>query len=199
MAKTCTNIRSQLNWTAAAGLALGLLLAGCGSSPDPGTASTESAAPGSAGSDATVTDDTSATTAGSGNSSAGGDGCDLISDDVAAQILGIEIVRRESNVDATTGGIGCIKGTERVDDLTTAFYVSISVTPGGAAFVDQASAEAGSQSVPAVGDSAVYLPSAGALFAADGADLLQAQVVKAGVPGTLDEAITVAQDVLANR
>jgi len=118
---------------------------------------------------------------------------------VAAQILGIEIVRRESNVDATTGGIGCIKGTERVDDLTTAFYVSISVTPGGAAFVDQASAEAGSQSVPAVGDSAVYLPSAGALFAADGADLLQAQVVKAGVPGTLDEAITVAQDVLANR
>lgn len=135
-------MRSRPRWPAAAGLVLGLLLSGCGGGGDAGTAATDSAAQGSASGESTAPDDSAATTAAGGDSTTGGDGCDLISDDLAAQILGIEIVRREPHMDATTGGVSCIKGTERVTDLSTAYYVSASVTPGGAAFFDQTLGEA---------------------------------------------------------
>ena len=192
-------MRSRPRWTATAGLVLGLLLAGCGGGGDAGSGATDSAAQGSAVQESSAPDDSAATTADGGDSTTGGDGCDLISDDVAAQILGIEIVRREPNVDAATGGISCLKGTERVTDLTQAYYVSVSNTPGGAVFLDQAIGQADYEPVPGVGDRAEFLASAGSLIIAAGADLVTVQVVQAGVPGNLEDCITVAQDVLANR
>ena len=113
-------------------------------------------------------------------------------------MLGIEIVRREPNVDAATGGISCLKGTERVTDLTQAYYVSVSNIPGGAVFLDQAIGEADYQPVPGVGDRAEFLASAGSLFIVAGTDLVTVQVVKGGAPSSLDGCITVAEEVLGN-
>lgn len=188
--------RLRRGWLLVAALTFGLLATGCGSGVTADRASTDSVAEGTDPAD----DTTASPPAGdSGDSAEGGDGCDLISDDVAAEILGIEIVRREPSTDPTTGGVGCVKGTERVTDLTQASYVSIGVTPGGAPFLAEASREAGSIAVSGVGDQAVFLPSAGALFIADGADLVQTQVVHGGVPGGQEDCITAAEDVLGNR
>lgn len=192
-------LRSHRAWTAVTGLVVGLLLAGCGSSNDPGTTAPTGSAQGPAAGDSSAADDSAATTASGGDSSAGGDGCDLISDELAAQILGIEIVRREPHVDATTGGVSCLKGTERVTDLSTAYYVSVSSTPGGAAFFDETLGEAVTEPIPGVGDRAEFLAEAGTLLIAAGDDLATVQVVQAGVPGNLADCITVAQEVLANR
>ena len=77
--------------------------------------------------------------------------------------------------------------------------MSVSNIPGGAVFLDQATGQADYELVPGVGDRAEFLASAGSLIVAAGADLVTVQVVQAGVPGNLEDCITVAQDVLANR
>ena len=178
----------------ASALSVVLLAAGCGSSDPESETSSESAV---AGTD--DAQDSAATSADDGSDSeAGGDGCDLISDELAAEILGIEIARREPHTETSTGGVSCVKGTERVSDLSQASYVSVSVTPGGAAFFDETIAGAGTEPVPGVGDQAAFLSTAASLIIAAGADLVTVQVIKSGVPGTLDECTTVAEEVLGN-
>lgn len=176
-------------------VSIALLTAGCGSDGAEQEAPTDSVEAETDAADESVTtpaeDD-------SGGSEEGGDGCELISDDLAAEILGIEIARREPHVDTTTGGVSCIKGTERVEDLSQASYVSVSRTPGGAAFFDQTIEGAGTESIPGVGDRAAFLADAASLIIAAGDDLVTVQVVKGGVPSGLDDCLTVAAEVLAN-
>ncbi len=180
---------------ALAAVTIALLTAGCASGGGDDGKSTDSAA---AGTGTVAADDTATESQGNGGSEEGGEGCDLISDEVAASVLGIDIVRREPNEDATTGGVSCIKGTERVQDLSQASYVSISVTPGGAAFFDLTIEGAPTESVPGVGDRAEFLADAASLIIAAGADLVTVQVVKGGVPSSLDDCLTVAEEVLGN-
>ena len=188
---------------------IALLTAGCGSGGGDDGKSTDSAAAGTdtvaaddtateSGDTATESDDTATESQGNGGSEEGGAGCDLISDEVAASVLGIDIVRREPNEAATTGGVSCIKGTERAQDLSQVSYVSISATPGGASFFDQTIEGAPTESVPGVGDRAEFLADAAALIIAAGADLVTVQVVKGGVPSSLDDCLTVAEEVLGN-
>lgn len=187
-------------WLLATALTIGLLVAGCGSSDTPETANTDSVAEDTVGDETSAADDTVTTPAadGSGGSEPGGDGCDLISDELAAEILGIEIARREPHSDPTTGGVSCIKGTERVDDLTQSYYVSVSVTPGGAPYFDETIADGGTEPITGVGDQAAFLAGAASLIIAAGTDLVTVQVIHAGAPGSLEECITVAEEVLGN-
>lgn len=188
-------IRPRRSWLLVAALTIGMLAAGCGSGDTPDTAATDSVT------DETVAADDNGTTPSGedgGDSTEGGDGCDLISDELAAEILGIEIARREAHVEESTGGVSCIKGTERVTDLTQSSYVSVSATPGGAAFFDQTIEGAGTESVPGVGDRAAFLASAASLIIAAGEFLVTVQVVKGGVPSNLDDCLTVAEEVLGN-
>jgi len=75
----------------------------------------------------------------------------------------------------------------------------VSVIVDGAVLVDQAGAEPGSQSVAGLGDRAVYLPGDGALFIADGADVVQVQVRRGDEAGSQQDCVTVATDVLDRR
>ena len=106
-----------------------------------------------------------------------------------------ELERREPNGDLTQT-YGCIKGTDRVDDLSAGSYVSVSFIKGGAAIVDQFASEPASVSVTGYGDKAVYVPDAGAMSIAVGADSYQIQVVKGGRPSDQADATAVADDVL---
>ncbi|MBA3338651.1 MAG: hypothetical protein H0T54_02685 [Geodermatophilaceae bacterium] len=198
MIRSSQPTRSSRNWLAAWGLVVGLLLAGCGSGKQ--ATSTDATAGGSdtSADNSTVTDTTDATDPADETGGSGGDGCDLISDDLVTQVLGIEVVRREANTDATTGGVSCIKGTERVTDLTQSSYVSVSRTPGGAAFFDQTIEGAPTEPVPGVADRAEFLAAAASLIIAAGEDLVTVQVVKAGVPSSLDDCLAVAEEVLGN-
>jgi len=172
----------------------GLLIAGCGSGDgtDAGSTATAEGFEDSADDDTTPT----TTTADSGSEEASGDACDIVSDDVSAEVLGVEVVRREPHGEPGSGSVSCIKGLERTDDPASFSYVSVAVVAGAAALVDEASAEEGSQPVAGLGNRAVYVPSAGALFIADGADGVQVQVVKAGIRGSQQDCVTVANDVL---
>jgi len=125
------------------------------------------------------------------------DPCDIVSDEVVSDILGVEIARREPATDAN--GSGCIKGTERMPDPRDGAYVSASFVTGGAAIVDSFSAQEGSEAVSGLGDRAVYVPNVGSLTVALGDDALQIQVYKEGVPGTQDEVVRVANAVLDRR
>jgi len=129
--------------------------------------------------------------------------CEIVSDEVAAEVLGVEIVRREGHGDPGSGSVSCIKGTARLTDQDSDFsgmsFVSVAEVAGGAVIVDEASTQEGSQAVAGLGDRAVFLPNAGVLFIADGADEVQVQVVQAGVPGSQEDCITVANDVLERR
>lgn len=187
--------RPHRPWLLAAALTIGLLAAGCGSDDTPDTVATDSATD-----ETSATDDSAATSDGDdgGDSAAGGDGCDLISDELAADILGVEIVRREAHTETSTGGVSCVKGTERVADLSQAYYVSVSVTPGGAAFFDETIAGAGTEAITGVGDQAAFLSTAASLIIAADTNLVTVQVIQAGAPGTLEECITVAEEVLDN-
>ncbi len=179
-----------------AALITGVLAAGCGSDDGASSASTTTAGSTDTSGDSTTSTAASAT---DGSEEADGGACDIVSDEVAAEVLGVEIVRREGTADPASGGVGCIKGTERQVDLADGYYVSVSVVPGGTTLVDEASAEEGSQPITGLGDRAVYLPSAGALFIADGTDAVSVQVVKAGVPASQQDCVTVAEDVLSRR
>jgi hypothetical protein len=172
-------------------LALGgvIIASGCGS--DPGSKDDSSPKPSSASSESvsspTPTDVKSAGT------------CDIVSDDVAADVLRAKIVRREPHDKA--GSITCIKGTKRSNDLASNSFVNVNVFTGqGAAqLADQAAAEKGSKPVSGLGDRAYFLPDAGALFVVDGDDLVNVQVVKAGKPSNQQDCVTVMKDVLSRR
>lgn len=172
---------------------VGLLVAGCGSGGDDASPTTT----GAGDDDASTTTSTASEPGTDDGATEGGDACDLVSDDIVEEILGTAVSRREPLVDGAS--IGCVKGTERQDDPANFNYVSVSISAGGASFVDEASAQAGSEPVEGVGDRAVYLEAAGALFAADGGDLVHVQVVKGGVPGNKAEAVAVLEDVLERR
>lgn len=174
-------------------LVSGLLVAGCGS--DDGSDQVASATT-TGGADTTAA---ASTTDSSGAEPADGDACAIVSDEVAAEVLGIEVVRREATGEAGAASVSCIKGSERADDPADFSYVSVGVTEGGVALVDEAGAQADSVPVDGLGDQAVFLPSAGALFVADGTDAVQVQVVQGGVPGSQEDVVTVATDVFDRR
>ncbi len=88
------------------------------------------------------------------------------------------------------------QGHRSVDDLSAGSYVSVSFIKGGAAIVDQLASEPASVSVSGYGDKAVYVPDAGAVSIAVGADSYQIQVVKGGQPSGQTDATAVADDVL---
>lgn len=186
------SIRRQA--VAAAVIASGLLLVGCGSDD-----SGDEAATATTGAEDTAAAPSTVPADEGEEAETGGDACDIVSDEVAAEVLGIEIVRREATGEAGAASVGCIKGSERTGDPTGFSYVSVGVTANGAALVDEAGVSADSVVVDGLGDHAVYLPSAGALFVADGTDAVQIQVVLAGVPGSQDDAVAVATDVFDRR
>lgn len=181
----------------AAALTAVLVTVGCGSGAG------EDSSSAATGLDDRTGSSTTTATADSGSEVASADGCDIVSDQVAADVLGVEIVRREAHGEPGSGSVSCIKGTARatgpVSDQSGTSFVSVAQVAGAASLVDEASAEAGSLSVAGVGDRAVFLPSAGVLFIADGADEMQVQVVKAGVPGSQQDCVTVANDMLERR
>ena len=181
---------------AATVLAGGLLVPGCGSG-DGAASSTSASDDGEPGRGDTTTPTEPADSGAA--EAAGGDACDIVSDEVAAEVLGVEVVRREASGEQGAPSVSCIKGSERSDDPADFSYVSVSVTADGAVLVDGAGAEADSVVVDGVGDQAVYLPSAGALFVADGTDAVQVQVILAGVPGTQEDVLAVATDVFDHR
>lgn len=197
----------SFRWRGASALvALAAALSSCGG----GSASTSgtSAAPTTKGPSSSSTtrpprEGTSVTTTaavGGASQKRGGEGCDVLSDDVASGVLGVGIVRREPGGDPGTGRYSCLKGTSRSDDPTTFTYVSVGVTPGaGAALLDALGSQEGSQPVTGIGDHAAYLPSAGLLVVSSGGDAVQAQIIKRGVPGGLADAKTVLLDVLERR
>jgi len=175
-----------------------VLASGCSSGDDDAApdATTTTAPADRAAGDATTT---TTTTGGDGadDDSPSGDGCDLVSDEVASAVLGIDIDRREPHEDAAGQSVSCIKGTERQADVTQASYVSVSVYPAsvGAALMEGAVDE-GATSVEGLGDEAAFLATAGLLIVLYGDDAVHVQVVKNGVPAGLDDATTVAADVL---
>ena len=196
-------LRSPRRWLALGLLVTGcLLVGGCGSGDSATDASAAEPTASSAGPGASITTPTTATPTpdDSGAGEADSDACDLVSDEVAAQVLGTGIERREPHSDATYGTLSCIKGTERVTDLSKSYYVSVSILPAaGSMLLDQADSEAGSVPVSGLGDKAVYLPGIGALLISDGGDGVQVQVVKAGKPAEQQDAVAVAHDVLERR
>jgi hypothetical protein len=124
------------------------------------------------------------------------DACDMISDEIAADILGVKIVRREPHGQPGGQSVSCIKGLERSKDPKGFTYVNASVISGGVSVVDEAAGQQGSKPVSGLGDRAIFMPKAGTIFIVTGGDLVQVQVVKAGVPGTRQQCVTLAEDVL---
>jgi hypothetical protein len=180
----------------------GLLISGCGSGDDSSDASGAEPTETSSGPSPLVTTSAPAnqTTEDSRPGEADGDTCDIVSDEVASEVLGIEIERREPHTDATGKSLSCIKGTKRVTDMSEAYYVSVSILPAaGSILLDQASSQADSVPVSGLGDEAVYLSSLGALLITESGDGIQVQVVKAGKPAEQQDAVTVAEDVLDRR
>ena len=172
-------------------LTAGIGVAGCGggssaddAQPKPGSAS--SSTPASA-----TTDDEPATD---------GDACDMVSDDAVVGVLGVEVVRREPHGKPGAASVSCIKGLKRAADPSGYTYVSVAVVAGGGTtLLDQLGNEEGSSPVEGLGDQAVYVPSTGGVFIADGDDAVQVQVVKAGKPGSEKDCVTIAEDVMSRR
>lgn len=188
---------------AAIALATALNACGGGSSSTSGTsASPSSKGPSSSTATAVEAEETSVTAASAegGSSQKGGDGCDVLSDEVVSRLLGVEVVRREPGGDAGAGRYSCVKGSARSQDPSTFNYVSVGVTPGGGpALLDALGSQEGSQPVSGFGEDAAYLPSAGLLVVSVGGDAVQAQIIEGGVPGSLADAKTVMSDVLDRR
>jgi hypothetical protein len=173
------------------GLALACVIvaSGCGSDPESGdeASPTPSATASEAEAGTTPEEETK------------GDPCDLVSDDVAADVLGVKIVRREPH--EKEGSTTCIKGTKRSDDMDSNSFVNVNVFSGQGAkqLANQADVEEGSKQVSGLGDRAFFLPNAGALFVVDGDEVVNVQVVKQGKPSSQGDAVTVARDVLSRR
>lgn len=175
------------------------LVAGCGSDKeDEGAATATTGAQGEEPSTTTTAADDEADETDETDEEASGDACDIVSDEVVTEVLGIEVARREPNEDQF--GRSCIKGNERSGDPSQFTFVSVSVlTGGGSTVVDQFRTEADAAPVEGLGDDAVFVPSAGVLVIVDGEDSIQVQVVEGGIPGTQEQAVTVAEDVLGRR
>jgi hypothetical protein len=166
----------------------GIVTTGCGS--DSGSSGDS----GSTASSASSTPDT----AKSDDTKASQDVCDLISDDAAAKVLGVKIVRREPHGRIGGQSFSCIKGLKRSQDPKSFTYVNASVIPGGATAADKAASQKGSKPVSGIGDRAIFLPNAGAMFIIDGDNLVEVQVVMGGKPGNQQQCTTMAKDVLGN-
>lgn len=167
----------------------GVLLSACGSGGG------EDSSPKSTSSGSAATPD-----AGDASKAPSGGACDIISDDVASAVLGVKIVRREGNGEPGSASVSCIKGLERSNDPKQFSYVSASVLAGGGStLVDQAKTIEGNRPVAGLGDRALFVPSVGGLFIVDGADGVQVQIVKAGKPGSEQDCVTVAKDLLSRR
>jgi len=125
--------------------------------------------------------------------------CDLVSDDVVVDVLGVEIERREPH--EKEGSTTCIKGTKRSSEMESNSFVNVNVFSGQGAkqLANQADVEEGSKQVSGLGDRAFFLPNAGALFVVDGDEVVNVQVVKEGKPSTQADCVTVAKDVLSRR
>jgi hypothetical protein len=110
-------------------------------------------------------------------------------------VLGAPVTRKEPAT--ATGAIGCVKGTDRADDLTKAAFVSYSqFTTGGDAVLDQFGSEEGAEQVTGVGDRAVFQASGGILFFSANGKTAEVQVFKFGQPGTRDEVLAMAKALL---
>ncbi len=125
--------------------------------------------------------------------------CDLVSDEMAVDVLGVEVERREPH--EKKGSTTCIKGTERSDDMESNSFVNVNVFFGQGAkqLANKADVEEGSKRVSGLGDRAFFLANAGALFVVDGDEVVNVQVVKQGKPSTQADCVTVARDVLSRR
>lgn len=171
-------------------LAAGFVLAGCGSGSEAPLAK-DSSASASAAPDLKKSDTPK---------TASGNACDIVSDEVVAAVLGVAVVRREGHRQPGSESASCIKGLERSTDPKGYTFVTAGVVAGGgAAATARAAAIKGTVEVSGLGDRAFYLASAGVLTIADGDDLVQAQVVKSGVPGSQQDCITIAKDILSRR
>lgn len=178
----------------AAALVSALLTAGCSSGDGSDAAPTTMTAR-LEDTSADAATSTTATPAGSEDASSG-DACDIVSDEVVADVLGVPVVRREPSGEPGGQTYSCIKGTDRADDVANASFVSVSVIADGAVLVDEATSQPGSEPVTGLGDGAAFLPTDGALFIADGGDAIQIQVRKGADPGSQQDCVTIANDVL---
>ena len=170
-------------------LACGLVVSGCGSDPE----SQDGASP----KPSTTASEAEAGTTPEEESNSGP--CDLVSDDVVVDVLGVEIERREPH--EKEGSTTCIKGTKRSSEMESNSFVNVNVFSGQGAkqLANQADVEEGSKQVSGMGDRAFFLPNAGALFVVDGDEVVNVQVVKEGKPSIQEDCVTVAKDVLSRR
>jgi hypothetical protein len=179
----------------AGGLALAVVIATAGCGSGSGSGGDASATPASTASDS-ATPDAKASEAPKSDSGP----CDLVSDQAVTAVLQVKIVRREPHGKAGSASVSCIKGVNRTNDPSKFSYVSVGVVGGGAeVLLDQVDGKAGSSPVGGLADRAIYLRNAGALFIADGDDAVQVQVVKGGKPGSQQDCVTIAKDVLSRR
>lgn len=175
-------------------LATAIGSAGCGSQSKADTPSA-----GKSGSSSTPgpSSPTSATPTADKSDGSQPDACDMVSDDVAASVLGIKIVRREPHSEPGTQSVSCIKGLPRASDPKDFTFVSVALISGGGTAMSGELAQAGGREVSGLGDRARFLPDVGAIYVVKGADLVSAQVTKGGRPGTQEQSTRVMQDVLS--
>jgi hypothetical protein len=109
-------------------------------------------------------------------------------------VLDIEVARREPH--SAAGSESCIKGTERMADISKASFVSFSTFPAGGQFtsVDKIMASLpGSKVLSGVGDGAVYNASVGAVYGFLDGKVFSVQVVALGKPGNEADAVQMSK------
>ena len=129
-------------------------------------------------------------------SAASDDGCSLLTDDEVTAVIGSAVTRREPSP-KTAASFGCVKGTDRAADLSTAAFVSVSVfTAGREAMLDEIAADAGTEEISGLGDRALYQPAGGFVFILKGSTVVSVQVFKLGQPGSRDDVLSLGRSVL---
>ena len=106
-------------------------------------------------------------------------------------MINVPVARREPHSQASNES--CIVGANRSDKPADFSFVSYSVLHGDTTVFSGASAQSDAQSISDVGKGALFVPSAGTLFVLAGDGELTVQVVKAGVPGSQDDAVALAR------
>lgn len=161
-----------------------MILGGCGGGSDTATKTEPDTSSSSTGDSVTETI--------AADAPESGDTCDIVSDEVVAGVLGVEVERREPFSEPESQTVGCKKGPE-LGDVPT--FVNVYVISGGAAVgFEEFGADGSEEPVDGLGDRAISLP--GVVFVAVGADVVSVQVFKAGQPGSREDLITVANDVI---
>ncbi len=192
---TCHHRKRRLGRGLAASIAAAtLILAGCGGGSNDAATSPSTAASDPDTSSSSTGDSATETTAADVPES--GDNCDIVSDEVVAEVLGVEVERREPSSQPEAQTVGCTKGPE-LGDVPT--FVSVYVVSGGAPGFEEftaggAEGSEGLEPVDGLGDRAISMP--GAVVVAVGTDIVSVQVFKAGQPGSREDLITVANDVI---